>query len=122
MPSFFLMMRRPPRCTLFPYRTLFRSEALQQVAAYAVQCRQRALVADLRLQQDLRSEEHTSELQSRGLIWYAVFFFNDAATTEMYPLSLQDALPIGSASAGRRLRGPVPPARAGSRSAPATGF
>ena len=48
---------------------------------------------------DLRSEEHTSELQSRPHISYAVFclkknFFNDTATTEIYTLSLHDALPI----------------------------
>src|ERR1044071_8165803 len=41
-----------------------------------------------------RSEEHTSELQSRVDISYAVFFFNDTATTEIYTLSLHDALPI----------------------------
>ena len=46
-----------------------------------------------------RSEEHTSELQSRPHISYAVFclkknFFNDTATTEIYTLSLHDALPI----------------------------
>ena len=47
----------------------------------------------------VRSEEHTSELQSRVDIAYAVFclkknFFNDTATTEIYTLSLHDALPI----------------------------
>src|ERR1043166_8033455 len=42
----------------------------------------------------VRSEEHTSELQSRFRISYAVFFFNDTATTEIYTLSLHDALPI----------------------------
>ena len=46
-----------------------------------------------------RSEEHTSELQSHVRISYAVFclkktFFNDTATTEIYTLSLHDALPI----------------------------
>src|ERR1043166_6895475 len=41
-----------------------------------------------------RSEEHTSELQSRFGISYAVFFFNNTATTEIYTLSLHDALPI----------------------------
>ena len=46
-----------------------------------------------------RSEEHTSELQSPDCIAYAVFclkkfFFNDTATTEIYTLSLHDALPI----------------------------
>ena len=47
----------------------------------------------------IRSEEHTSELQSHIGISDAVFclkkfFFNDTATTEIYTLSLHDALPI----------------------------
>ena len=51
------------------------------------------------LRSPLRSEEHTSELQSHIGISYAVFclkknFFNDTATTEIYTLSLHDALPI----------------------------
>src|ERR1051326_7273207 len=41
-----------------------------------------------------RSEEYTSELQSHSFISYAVFFFNDTATTEIYTLPLHDALPI----------------------------
>src|ERR1051325_7019154 len=41
-----------------------------------------------------RSEENTPELQSPYVIHYAVFFFNYAATTEIYTLSLHDALPI----------------------------
>src|ERR1035437_10607576 len=55
---FFLMIRRPPRSTLFPYTTLFRS-ALGPATAYARE--------DLRLSSrwNSRSEEHTSELQSR---------------------------------------------------------
>src|ERR1043165_10060386 len=62
---FFLMIRRPPRSTLFPYTTLFRSERCAAVAALE---RWRA-----GLPRHDRSEEHTSELQSRGLISYAVF-------------------------------------------------
>src|ERR1044071_7605206 len=50
-----------------------------------------------------RSEERTSELQSRGDIWYGVFFFNDTPTTEIYTLSLHDALPIYRSRAGSRL-------------------
>src|ERR1051325_5723532 len=42
----------------------------------------------------IRSEEHTPELQSPYRISYARFFFNDTATTEIYTLSLHDALPI----------------------------
>src|SRR6478752_8602214 len=52
---FFLMIRRPPRSTLFPYTTLFRSPA----AACGLQRRLH------RLPRCWRSEEHTSELQSR---------------------------------------------------------
>src|SRR6266496_1076364 len=51
------MIRRPPRSTLFPYTTLFRSEDLSRTF------RTRRTVP--RWAQDLRSEEHTSELQSR---------------------------------------------------------
>src|SRR3989338_8034654 len=42
----------------------------------------------------IRSEEHTSELQSQFHLVCPLFFFNDTATTEIYPLSLHDALPI----------------------------
>src|SRR2546429_2834402 len=60
---FFLMIRRPPRSTLFPYTTLFRSHELEHAAASRL-CRQtRQLIHLLTL--DARSEEHTSELQSR---------------------------------------------------------
>src|SRR5271167_2536281 len=130
---FFLMIRRPPRSTLFPYTTLFRSTSARSMrwltAAHDRQAYPRA---------PGRSEEHTSELQSRfelvcrlllekkkkqpalGLGWnywregfpntfctnsdpapqFSVpigspdFFFNDTATTEIYTLSLHDALPI----------------------------
>src|SRR2546429_6933287 len=61
---FFLMIRRPPRSTLFPYTTLFRS---QLVAAQLA--RERKLLAGYRTVlnngEGARSEEHTSELQSR---------------------------------------------------------
>src|SRR5256885_10820984 len=58
---FFLMIRRPPRSTLFPYTTLFRSHLLLHVRApHAAVLRQgRGGLAEER-----RSEEHTSELQS----------------------------------------------------------
>src|ERR1035441_10923769 len=53
-----LMIRRPPRSTLFPYTTLFRSEG---------RCRKATPVEDAahrERRQANRSEEHTSELQS----------------------------------------------------------
>src|SRR6266498_4000853 len=139
---FFLMIRRPPRSTLFPYTTLFRSQDARRPA------RVRLGLAHDRSKRILRSEEHTSELQSRPhlvcrlllekkkkrlspwrrsrsqavcspakhtqfLCWFvlrarspwripsrsgptpaSLFFFNDTATTEIYTLSLHDALPI----------------------------
>src|SRR3989338_6683728 len=41
-----------------------------------------------------RSEEHTSELQSHFHLVFLLFFFNAPAPTDIYPLSLHDALPI----------------------------
>src|SRR3970282_485009 len=143
---FFLMIRRPPRSTLFPYTTLFRSSFTQ-----ATRRNRRTFTSSemTTAPSKRRSEEHTSELQSHhelvcrrllekkrnaigvtasarygvpvcgragrscGLLRYASrtappvfgstpspllrspsFFFNDTATTEIYTLSLHDALPI----------------------------
>src|SRR6266571_3565215 len=137
------MIRRPPRSTLFPYTTLFRSRRPVPPAGLPAQpATQRSSTP--------RSEEHTSELQSHvnlvcrlllekkknlraqrpipvAEIQFAdgeptiypqfpdivkaakdmgfaqvqvatngirLFFFNDTATTEIYTLSLHDALPI----------------------------
>src|SRR2546429_320320 len=130
------MIRRPPRSTLFPYTTLFRSKEIWKafffnpglnalivgvlligiVLAFRQVIRlfpEIAWVNGFRLA-DPRSEEHTSELQSRLhlvcrlllekkktydsiiLLHFLLFFFffNDTATTEIYTLSLHDALPI----------------------------
>src|SRR3546814_12399787 len=82
---FFLMRRRPPRSTrtdtLFPYTTLFRSQLVLVGAAARAEAAERISdprhdgVADGSAQGDrfLRSEEHTSELQSLMRISYAVF-------------------------------------------------
>src|ERR1022692_917547 len=122
------MIRRPPRSTLFPYPTLFRSRWQSLGPA--------DMAARCGSGRPCRSEEHTSELQSpcnlvcRLLLekkndlsqlasqhvgpadtsvlkgnkkpydrrsddkQLIVFFFNDTATTEIYTLSLHDALPI----------------------------
>src|SRR5215207_8919696 len=126
------MIRRPPRSTLFPYTTLFRSERLGDPLHRS--CAQRFVARER--ERALRSEEHTSELQSRvdlvcrllleikkgegkrlspltadraqsavpfgGQYRLIVFvlsnlvfvLFNETATTEIYTLSLLDALPI----------------------------
>src|SRR5437868_15538209 len=62
---FFLMIRRPPRSTLFPYTTLFRSlfAVLFGLPLTGQACPHAG--SDHRLLGDIRSEEHTSELQSR---------------------------------------------------------
>src|SRR5690606_41270964 len=60
---FFLMMRRPPRSTLFPYTTLFRSPVGVRELPWLRRPRARH-PAQPGLRAD-RSEEHTSELQSR---------------------------------------------------------
>src|SRR6266853_946449 len=96
------MIRRPPRSTLFPFTTLFRSRGWCRTGSRSP-ARPRTTCCP-------RSEEHTSELQSQSnlvcrlllekknkIIYYSVsffFFFNDTATTEIYTLSLHDALPI----------------------------
>src|SRR5258707_15347760 len=58
---FFLMIRRPPRSTLFPYTTLFRS----RVTHRQTQRYERGLNRIGDRSGHTRSEEHTSELQSR---------------------------------------------------------
>src|SRR5256885_13479846 len=64
---FFLMIRRPPRSTLFPYTTLFRSDFIARVASNVLNDRLgQPVVVENRpgAGGTLRSEEHTSELQS----------------------------------------------------------
>src|SRR5256885_12886349 len=58
---FFLMIRRPPRSTLFPYTTLFRSAPSLRAAARSSFFRKAHAPHPARRR---RSEEHTSELQS----------------------------------------------------------
>src|SRR3712207_7562245 len=70
---FFLMIRRPPRSTLFPYTTLFRSEVAEREYGVKITCSKRPderislpeHYAIDRAATERRSEEHTSELQSR---------------------------------------------------------
>src|SRR2546422_5360182 len=82
---FFLMIRRPPRSTLFPYTTLFRSgrpwrqmdgpprgarapvfsKTRSSTSTGALARIARAIASDGRASSCTRSEEHTSELQSR---------------------------------------------------------
>src|SRR6266480_6624731 len=61
---FFLRIRRPPRSTLFPYTTLFRSRVGRRLAAARRSGRCGAGCPADRGGRRPRSEEHTSELQS----------------------------------------------------------
>src|SRR5439155_22373328 len=77
---FFFMIRRPPISTLFPYTTLFRSHSRRSTRASGAVDRVRAqqrrgsalvqvrapIASNTGRCAKLRSEEHTSELQSRG--------------------------------------------------------
>src|SRR2546427_505127 len=139
------MIRRPPRSTLFPYTTLFRSWRTRcsrstrwsssgprspRTSPTIPTSGSTASITRSRRWNAPRSEEHTSELQSQSnlvcrlllekkkkktntlvsrtqhvftiffiyttlaLSIFFFFFFNDTATTEIYTLSLHDALPI----------------------------
>src|SRR2546430_15267003 len=63
---FFLMIRRPPRSTLFPYTTLFRSHGRDEVHGVGVGYVHDVLVRSNSIEPRHRSEEHTSELQSQS--------------------------------------------------------
>src|SRR3712207_8220167 len=80
---FFLMIRRPPRSTLFPYTTLFRSKSKNSTGVWgrrvamissaarngssrgSIKVRPFRFATPTRVPAAVRSEEHTSELQSR---------------------------------------------------------
>src|SRR3989304_2683364 len=87
------MIRRPPRSTLFPYTTLFRSSAMTNSkgcsrlrSGRCVRCR----IGSPNPHRERKQLKSHPRLQPHLLF----FFFNDTATTEIYPLSLHDALPI----------------------------
>src|SRR2546428_8964778 len=71
---FFLMIRRPPRSTLFPYTTLFRSCQVLVPGLGSLVCRWPVFGCvvcapaepEATITPSARSEEHTSELQSRS--------------------------------------------------------
>src|ERR1039457_6416126 len=133
------MIRRPPRSTLFPYTTLFRSTVSRPwrcmaaayseassteasvdrkstrlnsshlVISYAVFCLKKNNGSSRYFQSGPRPDAPRVQTQRRPLHLQGLgraelprgageatlsFFFNDTATTEIYPLSLHDALPI----------------------------
>src|SRR5688572_32073718 len=96
---FFLMIRRPPRSTLFPYTTLFRSQILlagNAIGALDGEPIDRAADVDAIAHDVERSEEHTSELQSQSNL-YGVF-------------CLKKKKESTRSASGSRARSPPPPA------------
>src|SRR5256886_12509050 len=89
------MIRRPPRSTLFPYTTLFRSVHAQELVRQPVAAAVRE--ADLHHARFLvqRSEEHTSELQSQSNLVCRLLLekkkHNHIAVTHFYPSTEQHA-------------------------------
>src|SRR3712207_7797212 len=104
---FFLMIRRPPRSTLFPYTTLFRSEATKggrgisgtpRVYLHARADREEVWrAARERLEEggfevEPRSEEHTSELQSRQYLVCRLLLEKKKKTTYNTHIDIIDKL------------------------------
>src|SRR2546430_9541169 len=80
------MIRRPPRSTLFPYTTLFRSVRRPHAAAAR---RSHGCAATIRVRAGSRSEEHTSELQSQSnLVCRLLLEKKKKATDKDYTTSL----------------------------------
>src|SRR3989338_6843220 len=87
------MTRRPPRSPLFPSTTLFRSGTGMRGLAKLLAGQGKKVVGSDQ-QHELRSEEHTSELQSQFHLVCPLLLLNDPAPPEISPLPLHDALPI----------------------------
>src|ERR1039457_1024586 len=93
------MIRRPPRSTLFPYTTLFRSLLLPPDSAWVSPPAHNRCGHGDRKSTRLNSSHLVISyavfcLKNRSGFTACIFVFNDTATTEIYTLSLHDALPI----------------------------
>src|SRR5215204_7240475 len=92
---FFLMIRRPPRSTLFPYTTLFRSQLeLGQRGPHDVGLDLGGV--------ELRSEEHTSELQSHSDLVCRLLLEKKKQSTLQRCSSCRCPTTSGSSSISRR--------------------
>src|SRR3712207_7977299 len=90
------MIRRPPRSTLFPYTTLFRSgaEVVDEGRLRGHLAFVHAEVLDDDLLDLLRSEEHTSELQSRQYLVCRLLLEKKTASDAL-PVSALFTVPVG---------------------------
>src|SRR2546430_3812333 len=102
------MIRRPPRSTLFPYTTLFRSPgvgvSLGGAMPVALNSARRPLPSNrMEMRPSLRSEEHTSELQSQSnLVCRLLLEKKMHVEDERYHFGLQRHHPHLSENACRR--------------------
>src|SRR3712207_6880261 len=97
---FFLMIRRPPRSTLFPYTTLFRSARIEQVEEMArlqalVVCGQREVARQdlLAVALRVRDRKSTRLNSSHANTSYAVFCLKKKTIPRVPPLTLTSLLP-----------------------------
>src|ERR1044072_5292444 len=99
------MIRRPPRSTLFPYTTLFRSGIVREEGGSAAGADSRYYNSVVAIND--KGDRKSTRLNSShtDISRMPSCFFNDTATTEIYTLSLHDALPIWHRSRGGRLSG-----------------
>src|SRR3712207_8553892 len=102
------MIRRPPRSTLFPYTTLFRSARGGRAHARPDRGPARRLDRDHLVARRTRSEEHTSELQSRQYLVCRLLLekkiinheiMRAVGTGMVYDLSANEPYPAGTADA-----------------------
>src|SRR3989338_7034148 len=92
-PFFFLMRRRPPRSTLFPYTTLFRSSMSYWLSGSRSTTGCRRSSTSRPAHGAWGRKRRRLQLNQR-FNSFSLFFFNEAAPAEIYSLPLHDALPI----------------------------
>src|SRR2546430_12254332 len=94
---FFLMIRRPPRSTLFPYTTLFRSTAASFRTGEGARDQVGPRRPERQPQPPRRSEEHTSELQSQSnLVCRLLLEKKKKNTCQFDSLKLPNQRPVAS--------------------------
>src|SRR3990172_805511 len=101
------MIRRPPKSTLFPYTTLFRSPPDRSLVRRRLQSQSDG-DGRIRPSPSLLDRKSTRLNSIYGFISYSLSFFNDPAPPEIYPLSLHDALPISPRPIPRTASSPIP--------------
>src|SRR3989338_1940774 len=97
------MVRRPPRSTLFPYTTLFRSSPARPGGGCSPKDPDKRLGPIPRLPAPHRKSTRLNSSHSSISYSLFLFFLNGPATPEIYTLSLHDALPIFTGSPRRRM-------------------